>query len=320
MAAALVGLGSNLGDRSQHLDSAVELLRQTPQVDGVITSVYHASQPAGGPPGQGEFLNAAARVETSLSPAALLAALQGIEDRLGRVRGQQWAERLIDLDLLLYDQLEWQTPTLTLPHPRMGFRRFVLKTAAEIAPDWVFPINGWTLHQLLEYSFATPKYLAIVSTAGDDEPEIFSRLATQPGCRLIRRTNFPQIFPVARVAVLENNYLASFALQKISSVLQAALVPAGVGWLVSDFWLPSGGSALADEGSGDRITGPAAILSLPRPRLVVILASGADEAAKDNFHLRQLSRQPTCGPVLWLSSAEPAAAENEVLAALQAID
>ena len=90
----------------------------------------------GGPAGQRAFLNAAARLETSLPPAELLARLQRIEWHLGRTGAKtRWAARTLDLDLLLYDDLVLSTPYLTLPHPRMAFRRFVLEAAAEVAPE-----------------------------------------------------------------------------------------------------------------------------------------------------------------------------------------
>ena len=96
-------------------------------------------RPIGGPAGQEPFLNAAALLETSLPPAELLARLQRIELHLGRTRETRWAARTLDLDLLLYDNLVLNTPYLTLPHPRMAFRRFVLEPAAEVAPEMAHP-------------------------------------------------------------------------------------------------------------------------------------------------------------------------------------
>src|SRR4051794_5587505 len=127
MGIALVGLGSNLGDRGAALAKAVELLKREPLIRVEAVSSFRPSKPAGGPEGQCEFLNAAVRLETALSPEELLARLLAIEDQIGRVRAERWGPRTIDLDLLLYDRLELKTPSLELPHPRMCYRRFVLE-------------------------------------------------------------------------------------------------------------------------------------------------------------------------------------------------
>ena len=101
-------------------------------------------------------MNAAALLETDLPPAALLAALQDIERRLGRIRAERWGPRTIDLDLLLYDQLELETPELILPHPRMSFRRFVLGPAAEIAAEMAHPVCGNTIGGLVTAALGRP--------------------------------------------------------------------------------------------------------------------------------------------------------------------
>src|SRR5262249_51390245 len=100
-------------------------------------------------PGQGLFKNAAAVVETSLQPLALLHLLQDIESRFGRVRLVRWGQRTLDLDLLLFDDQLIDTPELSLPHPRLATRRFVLEPLAEIAPDAIDPITKRTIAELL---------------------------------------------------------------------------------------------------------------------------------------------------------------------------
>src|SRR5262245_61388036 len=104
MGTALIGLGSNLGDRAAALGKAIDLLRSDSEIRLEAVSGIRTSKPAGGPAGQDEFLNAAAKVETSLSPEALLTRLLSIEDQIGRVRTERWGPRVIDLDLLLYDR------------------------------------------------------------------------------------------------------------------------------------------------------------------------------------------------------------------------
>lgn len=146
---ALVGLGSNLGDRRATLDGAIAALAATPSVCVRRVSSYHETEPVGGPPGQGPYLNAAAILETTLDPFGLLRVLQSIEDRFGRVRTARWGERTLDLDVLLFDDRIIRTPELTVPHPRLAGRRFVLAPLAEIAPDAVEPESGRTVSDLL---------------------------------------------------------------------------------------------------------------------------------------------------------------------------
>lgn len=150
MASCLIALGSNLGERVGNLQSAIGLLRNAPGVSVVRTSSFVETLPVGGPADQPRFFNAALVLETELPPAAVLPALLSVEQQLGRIRGERCGPRTIDLDLLLYDQQVVETPELTLPHPRMHLRRFVLAPAAEIAPDWRHPALGRSLAALLK--------------------------------------------------------------------------------------------------------------------------------------------------------------------------
>ena len=147
---AFIALGSNLGDRRAFLDAALARLRLQPGVEVVSISTYHETEPVGGPAGQGVYLNAVAVVRTSLNPLQLLRVLQGLENQLGRVRAERFGPRTIDLDLLLYGTEVVQTDELTVPHPRMHERRFVLEPLVEIAPLAVHPGLQSTAKDLLE--------------------------------------------------------------------------------------------------------------------------------------------------------------------------
>ena len=141
-----VGLGSNLGDRAANLAAARRRLNEAGQI--VAASSIYETDPWGVDPGQPNYLNQVVSLITPLPPADLLEKLLGIERDLGRVRAAPGDPRLIDLDLLLYGDKVTDGPGLTLPHPRMGERAFVLEPLAEIAPDMVHPVNGLSISDL----------------------------------------------------------------------------------------------------------------------------------------------------------------------------
>ncbi|MCX6354538.1 MAG: 2-amino-4-hydroxy-6-hydroxymethyldihydropteridine diphosphokinase [Candidatus Aureabacteria bacterium] len=145
--AVYLGLGSNIGDGERQIRRA---LRAIDAVKGVAVrrvSALYLSEPVGGPP-QPWYSNAVAEIETSLTPEELLDALQRIEADMGRVRAQRNAARPIDLDILLFGERMIASRSLTIPHPRMTERRFVLEPLAEIASDIVHPANRLTVEAL----------------------------------------------------------------------------------------------------------------------------------------------------------------------------
>ena len=143
---AYVALGSNLGDKEGNLRRALELLEER-GVEVVKTSTFICTEPYG-VTDQPQFLNGVCQVRTSLAPLALLHILLAIEQEMGRVRLRHWGERNIDLDLLLYEDVVMDTPELTLPHPDMQNRDFVLMPLAEIAPALVHPVLRKTIKEL----------------------------------------------------------------------------------------------------------------------------------------------------------------------------
>jgi 2-amino-4-hydroxy-6-hydroxymethyldihydropteridine diphosphokinase len=138
MATAFLGLGSNLGDRLENLRSAVRLLDATAGIHVDASSRVWETAPVGGP-SQPEYLNAVLRVETSLEPRDLLDACLGVEAALGRIRDVRWGPRTIDVDVLLVDDVRVDEPALTIPHPRMTERAFVLLPLMELDPDASLP-------------------------------------------------------------------------------------------------------------------------------------------------------------------------------------
>ena len=142
-----IGLGSNLQQPKQQLDRAVVALRNTEDTTVVKVSKYYTSA-AIGPGSQPDYQNAVAKITTTLEPLALLDLLQTLENQQGRVRSMRWGARTLDLDLLLYGQLELCSPRLELPHPRLGERLFVLQPLLEIAPELILPDGSRVAEQL----------------------------------------------------------------------------------------------------------------------------------------------------------------------------
>jgi len=137
-----VGLGSNLDDPVLQVRRGLTTLAALPDTTVVQPSCLYRSPPMG-PPGQPDYVNAVCALATRLPAPRLLAHLQGIEDRHGRVRGpMRWGPRILDLDLLLYGDAELRGPDLTLPHPGLAERAFVLYPLLEIAPDLEVPTLG----------------------------------------------------------------------------------------------------------------------------------------------------------------------------------
>ena len=139
---AYVGIGSNLGGPAGQVEDALGLVAEIDGVRLVATSSLYRSGAFGGVE-QPDFVNAVAALVTTLKPGELLVRLQAIETRQGRERGEiRWGPRVIDLDLLVYSGVEMDTPDLTLPHPGIAERNFVLLPLVEIAPDLVIPGLG----------------------------------------------------------------------------------------------------------------------------------------------------------------------------------
>jgi len=148
MSTAYIGLGTNMGKRLNYLKQAVQLIQAEETIAVENLSAVYETAPVGGPD-QGPYLNACAAVRTELSATELLLKLLDMENLIGRVRKVRWGPRVIDLDLLVYENIIMNTPLLELPHPRICERDFVLIPLADIAPDLLIPGCTKSVHELI---------------------------------------------------------------------------------------------------------------------------------------------------------------------------
>jgi 2-amino-4-hydroxy-6-hydroxymethyldihydropteridine diphosphokinase len=147
---AYIALGSNLGDREQNIAAAIDALRNTPDLEFLRVSTLIENPAVGGPLDSPAFLNGVAEIRTTLDAQSILACLLQIEHQMGRIRRHRWEPRLIDLDIILYGDQIIRTETLTIPHPMMHERRFVLEPFAQIAANAVHPVFAKTIGEMLQ--------------------------------------------------------------------------------------------------------------------------------------------------------------------------
>ncbi len=347
VARCLISLGANLGDRADAIEQGLGKLAGHHLVQVERSSRLHETRPIGGPAGQPNFLNAAAVLQTSLSPTGLLALLLQVEAELGRTRDVRWGPRRLDLDLLLYDEVVLAKPSLVVPHPRMAWRRFVLEPAAEIAPNMMHPKIGWSVAQLLDHLNTTPYYLAIAGSIGTGKTELSERLT-----RRIASHRLDEEIDEARLATFYANpaSLAWSVELEFVSQRQRLLAAEADFWndrsqpKVSDFWFDQSLAFarvwLPPESRGEfSAQFEAARQTVARPRLVVLLQSTGQELYERVVRrgracergltaevLEQIAmaidrqtRLPDVGPVLRIGGGGLAAVVDEVSAAVDAM-
>lgn len=302
MARCLLALGSNLGDRRAILMRATGMIAALPRSQLLARSRWHETEPIGGPGGQSTFLNGSLLIETRLETDELSIAVHEIERTLGRQRVVRWDARTIDIDLLLYELQNMESEQLTIPHPRMCFRRFVLEPACEIAGSMIHPTCGWTLAQLLRHLNTAPRYLAV--TAG--EPA----LARQLAARLSQALRCPQLEEQLRSSATGPDSQPAEAVESIegnveklrearwqeSEELAARLTTSAVASLppvISSFF-----HANAEPG-------------LVRPALVIVWQRPNEQSS----HLQSLDH-PGHGPVARILEEEFSVVVSEALAAI----
>jgi 2-amino-4-hydroxy-6-hydroxymethyldihydropteridine diphosphokinase len=219
MSIALLGFGANLGSPEQKFLDTVDALRKHSQVTSVAASRLIASEPIGGPPDQPLYFNGAIRATTAMSPQDFFSLTSEIETSLGRVREVQWGPREIDLDLVLFDDLELQTPSLILPHPRFHFRRFALAPAVEIAPDMVHPVFGLRVSELLSHLDRIPRITAIAGSDPAFLRAFANEVATRTNTLLVDR------------AVLDSSSLPSEFITTLNETTSQEIPPQLVVWI-----------------------------------------------------------------------------------------
>jgi len=148
---AFLSLGSNLGDPASQIHSALNKMRNHPLISVERLSALYQTEPVDAP-GQSDFINCAVELSTNLNPESLLAVCLEIEEQSGRIRsGKKNAPRTLDIDIIFYGDVQLDTNTLRIPHPRYMNRRFVLEPLAEIAPNFICPDTGFTSAEALNH-------------------------------------------------------------------------------------------------------------------------------------------------------------------------
>ena len=147
-ARAFIGAGANLGEPVRQIRQALDELEKSPGVRLLGASSFYRTQPVG-PVEQPPFINAVFALECGMNPHELLALLLSVEEKMGRIRRERWGPRVIDLDLLFFDEAIISEQGLEVPHPRLHERRFVLTPLVEIAPDIIHPVIKKTVFDVL---------------------------------------------------------------------------------------------------------------------------------------------------------------------------
>lgn len=327
MATCLISVGANLGDRRHTIEHSLQRVSKLLSTTLVSRSELYATAAVGGPADQPEFLNAAAIIETSLTPLELLHGLQEIQREAGRVADTRWGPRTLDLDLLLYDAIILHTPELVIPHPRMSFRRFVLEPAVEVAPDMIDPRNGWTVRRLWQHLQQTPNFLAITGLPGVGQTGLARAAAARLGAEAVLQP--------ARLADLHFDSPSrdlsrelEFLRQCLRVLPRRDVVSAEQTW-ICDFWIEELLVSVEAAGLGSASAAfdevQAHSQHLLTPKLMVMLEASSERCAHSpalsgfQDRLSQLLSQPDRPPVLKLLAANTAWNLEEIVAAALAM-
>jgi len=346
MPLALIALGSNLGQREANIVQAIEQLDAHRAVRVTSRSGMHGTAPAGGPAGQPDFVNAAVQVETSLPPQALLHEMLRIETQLGRERLERWGPRTLDLDLLLYEDVVLHSAELSLPHPRMAHRRFVLEPAAVAAPHMVHPELGSTVAGMLDHLNHSAPYFAVTGPTGCGKSTLVAAVAQAAGMSRIDEpvddASLAQYYGDPASAA----YRVELEILRLRTALLAPAAQAGNlqgAGAVSDFWFDQARafarlSLTASDFAQFEAAWAEAHAAVLQPRLVVVMKTAATEVERRiqkrgrqyeaNVNPADIERLQNAiedvarharTPLLYLDGADTATARDELLATIGAM-
>lgn len=335
MAICLIALGSNLGDRASALNQAIAQLQAHTQIHALKCSQWLNYPPIGGPEGQPDFINGAARFETTLAPADLLRLLHVIEANLGRERRVRWSARVVDLDLLLYDDLILASEEVHVPHPRMTFRRFVIEPAAEVAGDMTHPVMGWSIQRLLEHLDRARPYIAITGLPRPERTSLARFASETVAAGLVLD---PPILPHRQPTLASE----LSRLEQRTSTLKETFEEGPEETVLSDFWIGQSLVYARQLLNGDDFREFESVYlkcseELPPPKLLVNIAkppecqqadatdstSDTTEDVIDGHALSIALEEPStcdhCGPTLCLDASQPDWSRTELIAAIRAM-
>jgi 2-amino-4-hydroxy-6-hydroxymethyldihydropteridine diphosphokinase len=347
MPRCLIGLGSNLGDRRAILDESLAKLNRTAQIRVVSASSFRETAPIGGPADQPPFLNAAAVLDASLQPHALLELLKQLENDAGRLNKEKWGPRTLDLDLLLYGETVLSTPALALPHPRMAWRRFVLEPAAEVAGEMRHPIIGWSIARLLAHINTAMPYVAVAGSIAAGKSHLARLLCEKTSARLISEPINEKSLEIFCADPAGNAWPVELEFLQRRTDLLVADAPA---WsedrpAISDFWFDQS-AAFARvwltesqwplfferwRQARERVVQPKLLIVLEAPAEALVDRIGhRGRNGEQYLSMAQLDRirqsildqasQPGLGPVLKLNNSDIDSVLDEALAAIQAME
>lgn len=304
-------------------------MRFMPGVTLVGVSRFRETVPVGGPSGQEAFLNGACLIETDLPPQEVLSMLTAVENTLHRNREERWGPRTVDLDLLLYDDVVLDTDCLTLPHPRMSTRRFVLEPCVEIAGKAVHPLAACTLDEMLASISAPRPHVAVVGVPASGAADVARAVSESSlGCFVAA----PRPLPAAAASAPE----WCGTLSAWRAAMDEIDCDASAHGIVSDFWMETlmiaARQSLPEEPLSRLETEfVRAVAELPAPHALLVLVAPVTKLAADTWQARlqeslitavrdpQYRSPLKAKAIVFIDATDPRRAATDAVAAVEAM-